>query len=299
MPGMTDPADEARQLLLANADRTVSGRLDDPAVFAAVVGVERLVVATGSTDPGVLRAALEGNLPGHPHGSDVANLVAEGERHVAAGLVRRANRQAVDAALVNPDAGAYEVTTDATLVRAAVRAAQRSLDAMPYYGIRYGERGSRFASTDSAWLISLAHLGEERATRQVAWLCRVLAGRGMPSWLMELHLEELVAEVRSVAGEEAVGALPAAAAAVTAARRRHVDDDLMVLADGWADDALAAELPVPRTGALLAAATADALSGVTHDDHVLVDWLTDPARVRPEVADTIHWVRRQVRDSAH
>ena len=63
MPGMTDPADEARQLLLANADRTVSGRLDDPAVFAAVVGVERLVVATGSTDPEVLRAALEGNLP--------------------------------------------------------------------------------------------------------------------------------------------------------------------------------------------------------------------------------------------
>lgn len=299
MPGMTDPADEARQLLLANADRTVSGRLDDPAVFAAVVGVERLVVATGSTDPEVLRAALEGNLPEHAHGSDVASLVAEGERHVAAGLVRRANRQAVDAALVNPDAGAYEVTTDATLVRAAVRAAQRSLDAMPYYGIRYGERGSRFASTDSAWLISLAHLGEERATRQVAWLCRVLAGRGMPSWLMELHLDELVAEVRSVAGEEAVGALPAAASAVTAARRRHVDDGLLVLADGWADDSLGDELPVPRTGALLAAATADALSGVTHGDHVLVDWLTDPARVRPEVADTIHWVRRQVRDSAH
>lgn len=296
---MTDAgADEARQLLLANADRTVTGPLEDPAVFAAVVGVERLVVATGSTDPEVLRAALQGRLPDHGHGSDVANLVAEGERHVAAGLVRRTNRQAVDAALVNPDAGAYEVTTDATLVRAAVRAAQRSLDAMPYYGLRYGERGSRFASTDSAWLISLAHLGEERATRQVAWLCRVLAGRGMPSWLMELHLDELVAEVRSVAGEEAVGALPAAAAAVATARRRHVDDDLLVLADGWADDSLGDELPVPRAGALLAAATADALSGVTHDDHVLVDWLTDPARVRPEVADTIHWVRRQVRDTA-
>lgn len=297
---MTDAAaDEARQLLLANADRRLTGPLEDPAVFAAVVGVERLVVATGSTDPELLRAALEGRLDGHGHGSDVAALVAEGERHVAAGLLRRGNRQGVDAALVNPDAGAYEVTTDATLVRAAVRAAQRSLDAMPYYRLRYGERGSRFASTDSAWLISLAHLGEERATRQVAWLCRVLAGRGMPSWLMELHLEELVAEVRSVAGEEAVGALPAAAAAVATLRRRHVDDDLLALADGWADDSLGDELPVPRTGALLAAATADALSGVTHDDHVLVDWLTDPARVRPEVADTVQWVRRQVRDSAH
>ena len=105
---------------------------------------------------------------------------------------------------MNPGAGSYDVTTDATLVRAAVRAAQRSLDAMPYYGVRYGERGSRFATTDSAWLISLAPLSEERANRQVAWLCRVLAGRGMPSWLMELHLVELVAEVRSVAGDDAV-----------------------------------------------------------------------------------------------
>ncbi|WP_460934675.1 hypothetical protein [Phycicoccus ginsengisoli] len=296
---MTDPSDEARQLLLAHADRTVTGRLDDPAVFAAVVGVERLVVATGSADPEVLRAVLQGRLPEHGHGSDVANLVAEGERHVAAGLVRRANRQAVDAALVNPDAGAHEVTTDATLVRAAVRAAQRSLDAMPYYGIRYGERGSRFASTDSAWLVSLAGLGEERAVRQVGWLCRVLAGRGMPSWLMELHLVELLGEVRASAGEEALGALPAAAAVVTDTRRRHVEDELLALADGWADDAVGDELPVPRAGALIAAAAADVLAGIARDDRALVDWLTDPARVRPEVADALEWVGRRVRDSAH
>jgi broad specificity phosphatase PhoE len=301
---MTDTAsDEARQLLLAHVDRAVTGRLDDPALFAAVVGVERLVVATGSTDADVLRAALEGRLgeglrADAPHGDAIASLVAEGERHVAAGLLRRANRQTVDAALVNPDAGAYEVTTDATLVRAAVRAAQRSLDAMPYYGVRYGERGSRFASTDSAWLVSLAHLGDERATRQVAWLSRVLAARGMPSWLMELHLVELVGELRQAAGDAAVGALPAAAEALTSARRRHVDDELLVQADGWAQDAVGDELPVPRAGALIAAATADVLTRTVHDDHALLDWLTDPARVRPEVAESLRWVRRQVRDSA-
>jgi hypothetical protein len=299
MPGMTDPAaDEARQLLLANTDRAVAGRLDDPALFAAVVGVERLVVATGTTDAEVLRAALEGRLQEHDHGADVAALVDEGERHVVAGLARRANRETVDAALVNPGAGSYEVTTDATLVRAAVRAAQRSLNAMPYYGIRYGERGSRFATTDSAWLISLAHLSEERANRQVAWLCRVLAGRGMPSWLMELHLVELVAEVRAAAGDDAVGALPAAASALTAARRQHVDDELLTLADGWADNAVGDELPVPRAGALLAAATADTLTGVATDDHVLLDWLTDPARVRPEVAAALRGVRRRIRATA-
>jgi hypothetical protein len=301
MPGMTDPtADEARQLLLANADRAVTGRLDDPALFAAVVGVERLVVATGTTDAQVLRAALEGRLQelGRRPEADVASLVAEGERHVVEGLARRANKQRVDAGLVNPNAGSYDVTTDATLVRAAVRAAQRSLNAMPYYGIRYGERGSRFATTDSAWLISLAHLSEEHANRQVAWLCRVLAGRGMPSWLMELHLVELVAEVRAAAGDDAVGALPAAASTLTAARRRHVDDELLTLADGWADAAVGDELPVPRAGALLAAATADTLTGVATDDHVLLDWLIDPARVRPEVAASLRGVRRRIRATA-
>ena len=73
MPGMTDPAaDEARQLLPANTDRAVTGRLDDPALFAAVVGVERLVVATGATDAEVLRAAFEGRLPQRGHGLFVA-----------------------------------------------------------------------------------------------------------------------------------------------------------------------------------------------------------------------------------
>jgi hypothetical protein len=296
---MTDPtADEARQLLLANTDRAVTGRLDDPALFAAVVGVERLVVATGSTDAEVLRAALEGRLQQGGNGADVAALVEEGERHVVEGLARRATRQRVDAGVVNPGAGSYDVTTDATLVRAAVRAAQRSIEAMPYYGVRYGERGSRFATTDSAWLVSLTHLSEDQAHRQVAWLCRVLAGRGMPSWLMELHLVELVAEVRAAAGNEAVGALPAAAAALTAARRRHVDDELLTQADRWAADAVGEELPVPRTGALIAAAVGDTLTGVATNDHVLLDWLTDPARVRPEVADALLALRQRVHDSA-
>jgi hypothetical protein len=300
MPGMTDAAraTEARQLLLAHTDRAASGSLEDPAVVAAVVGVERLVVATGSTDEQTLRDALEGRpVPGSDAGA-VATLVGEAERHVLAGLARRASGQSVDAGVINPDAGTYRMTTDATLLRAAVRAAQRSFDVMPYYRIRYGERGSRFASSDSAWLISLAPLGPDRATRQVLWLSGVLAGRGMPSWLMETHLDELVGEVRAVAGEAAVGALPAARDAVAGARRAHVDDDLLAQADAWADDLLGAALPVPRTGALLAAATADALAGVTLDDHPLVDWLTDPVRTAPEAADAVRDLRRRIREAA-
>ena len=215
-----------------------------------------------------------------------------------AGLIRRSTGQSIDAGVVNPASGGYEITTDATLLRAAVRAAQGSIDAMPYYGIRYGERGSRFATTDSAWLISLAALAESRAVHQVQWLSRVLAARGMPTWLLEMHLDALVSEVRSVADPAAVGSLPAAADALAVARRRHVDDELIRSADDWADEALRQDLPVPRTGALMAAAIADERSGVTRDDRALMDWVTDPARVETDVATRLLALRRRLLASA-
>jgi len=291
-------ADPARQVLYAHADRRVSGPLEDPAALAAVVGIERLVVATGSTDEQVLRAALEGQPVPGADPERLAALVAEATSHVSAGLIRRSSGQAVDAGVVNPASGGYEITTDATLLRAAVRAAQGSIDAMPYYGIRYGERGSRFATTDSAWLISLATLAESRAAHQVQWLSRVLAARGMPTWLLEIHLDALVSEVRSVAGPAAAGSLPAAADALAEARRRHVDDALIRSADVWADEALGPDLPVPRAGALMAAAIADERSGVTRDDRALVDWLTDAERVEKDVATRLLDVRRRLLTSA-
>jgi len=290
--------DHAHRILLDLADRKVTGPLEDPAVLAAVVGIERLVVATGSADVRVLYAALAGRRVPDADPERVAALVAEATRHVVAGLLRRSTGQAIDAGVVNPASGGYEITTDATLLRAAVRAAQGSIDAMPYYGIRYGERGSRFATTDSAWLISLAALAESRAVPQVQWLSRVLAARGMPTWLLEMHLDALVSEVRSVADPAAVGSLPAAADALAVARRRHVDDELIRSADDWADEALGQDLPVPRSGALMAAAIADERSGVTRDDRVLVDWLTDPERVETDVATRLLALRRRVLASA-
>lgn len=295
-------ADEARLLLLDHVDRSLTGPLEDPAVLAAVVGVERLVVATGSTEATVLRLALEGRLTAHDAPTAdlerVAELVVEAENHVVAGLVRRDEGLPADAAIVNADAGGHEITTDATLLRAAVRAAQRSIDAMPYYGARYGARGSRFATTDSAWLVSLAWLDEAGAVRQVQWLARVLAARGMPSWLLEIHLDELVGEVRSVAEPGTVGALPAAAAALASARRGHVDDELLEAADAWAVEAAGDALPVPRAGALMAAAVADARSGVARDDAALLDWLTDGERVPGTVATALHEVHRRIVDQA-
>ena len=297
-PDSAQTADTVNELLLGHADRATTGPLDDPAVVAAVVGVERLVVATGSTNAQVLRDALAGRPVAGADAGHLADLVAEARGHVAAGLIRRDSGQSVDAGVVNPASGGYEITTDATLLRAAVRAAQGSINAMPYYGARYGARGSRFATTDSAWLISLAGLEEDRAIHQVEWLARVLAARGMPSWLLETHLDALVAEVRAVADEDAVGSLPAAALALAAVRRRQVDDDLLRAADDWADEALGDALPVPHAGALMAAAVADQRAGVTRDDSSLVDWLTDPARAPETVATALLAVRQRILDQS-
>jgi hypothetical protein len=288
--------DEARLLLAEHADRTLTGSVEDPALLAAVVGVERLVVATGSTDAEVLRTALAG---AGDVDDAVAEVAAEAIASVASGLERRAGGEAADAGVVNPDAGRHEVVTDATLLRAGVRASQRSYDAVPYYRLRYGGRGARFASTDTAWLVSLAGQEEEQTLTHVRWLARVLANRGMPSWLLERHLGALVAELRSVAGDDAAGVLPAAAADLAATRRRHVDDDLLTRADAWAVEALGDDLPFAGAGLLLAAATADVLAGVTADDRPLVGWLTYPERLRPEAAEAVHAVRDRIRAAAH
>lgn len=291
--------DEARLLLAEHADRTLTGSVEDPALLAAVVGVERLVVATGSTDPAVLRAAL--GTPGGTSGAvddAVAEVAAEAIASVATGLERRAGGEAADAGVVNPDAGRHEVVTDATLLRAGVRASQRSYDAAPYYRLRYGGRGARFASTDTAWLVSLAGQEEEQALTHVRWLARVLANRGMPSWLLERHLGALAAELRSVAGDDAAGVLPAAAADLAATRRRHVDDDLLTRADAWAVAALGDDLPFPGTGLLLAAAVADDLAGLTRDDSPLLGWLTYPERTHPGTAQALVGVRDRIRAAA-
>jgi hypothetical protein len=288
-------ADEARRLLLEHADRTREGPLEDPADLAAVVGVERIAVAGGSDDPGAIRAAVEAR-GGHDPALD--EVVAEALAQVAVGLERRASGEAADAGVVNADAGRHEIVTDAAALRAGVRASQRSYDATPYYRLRYGGRGARFASTDTAWLISLADQGEDHAVQNVRWLGRVLANRGMPTWLLETHLHALAAELSASLSDDAAGALPAAADALAATRRRHVDDDLLARADAWAERALGEGLPFEGAGRLTAAACADDLAGVTRDDGAFFGWLVYPERVHPDEADALREVRARIRAAA-
>lgn len=285
-------AERARALLAAHAGRQVMGDLPDAATVAAVVGIERLAVALGTTDASRLRAVLEEPEP------DLETLVAQVVDRVEEGFDRDTLGKQPDSSVVNADSGHHAIATDAAALRAGVRAAMATWRAFPYYAARYGARGSRFAGSDSSWLVSLVPIPVEQAAGQVGWLARILAQRGMPSLLLERHLDELSAELERSIGPGAAGALPMAAEGLRARRRGVVGDELLEAADVWAEAELGAAVPVPGAGALLAAAHADVVTGLVTSDAPLVDWLTDPDRAPGEVADGVRRVRERVRRAA-
>ena len=82
------------------------------------------------------------------------------------------------------------------------RAGITTWEEFPYYAWRYGLRGKQYTRSDSVWLVTLCDLEEEVVIEQVHWLGRVLASRGMPQWLLAVHLKNLVYELEKVHPEK-------------------------------------------------------------------------------------------------
>ena len=224
-----------------------------------------------------------------------ADLVTEGAREAFTRLTAlfRAlhplddRRLAYAISTINPDAGYHTIPDDPREVHAALRAAERCLLALPYFDLRFGERGRRFTRSDSAWLASLVSGAEHSAgfvQRQIGWLGGVLAPRGIPRWTLELHLRLLHEELGRALPDHASGyaVLLACADDLTAGRRARVPDALVLraspalLAAGPAEGVTLTEVPW-----LIASAIADELDGVAHARRGVIDWLVDPARSTP------------------
>ncbi len=92
---------------------------------------------------------------------------------------------------LNPLAGAVPVPEDEREIEAALRAGVVSYRIFPYLDWRYRERGGKFTRSDSAWLAWLTRHPQERVDEQIVWLRSVLSNRGMPSWILEVHLRVL------------------------------------------------------------------------------------------------------------
>ncbi|MCX6875225.1 MAG: biliverdin-producing heme oxygenase [Verrucomicrobia bacterium] len=183
---------------------------------------------------------------------------------------------------INPEAGRHPVPADAREVQAALRAADLCWQRFPYFEHRYGERGRRFARSDAAWLATLVHYEPAQILQQVQWLGRVLAGRGMPTLLLQVQLELLVQELSTAipAKQSDYEKLSPAAVALHDSRRKHLaDDQLHALTAGF-DHAVGPEWSgkFPHTGALLAAGVADELAGNAGAVETLRSWMTDATR---------------------
>lgn len=181
--------------------------------------------------------------------------------------------------ILNAEAGNHAIPDDLREVQAALRAGETSLRAFPYYVERYGERGRRFTHSDSVWLVTLSDVSQPLVHQQTGWLGRVLASRGMPRWLLALHLDTL--------HDELVAALPErrddyiklhhAAERLHTQRRALLNDDALLALERRFDAQVDPEWQqrLPRTGALLGAAVADEYDGIKRAVTSLEAWFTD------------------------
>ncbi|HEY0138939.1 MAG TPA: hypothetical protein VGB85_32860 [Nannocystis sp.] len=213
------------------------------------------------------------------------------------GLVRRP-REIL--ATLNSEAGDHAVVTDPRELQAAIRAGERSWQRFPYYEQRYAERGEKFTRSDSAWLASLADYGQSTATSQIIWLGRVLASRGMPRWLLELHLGVLHDELsRALPARASIYAtLLGAADTLRALREEHIPAALFTgLTTSFAEQVGPEwDSRLPETGGLLAAAVADEKAGIALAVPSLAIWMTDASRFPPRWISAVEATIERARD---
>jgi len=195
------------------------------------------------------------------------------------------------AGALNGEAGSHPVPADVREVQAAIAAGERTWNDWRYYEARYGERGLRFTRSDSAWLVTLAREDGAQARRQIAWLGRVLATRGMPLLLLEQHLGQLYTQLADALPERAAGYEPLLRAAEDLASERTAvlpDAAAERLARQFASAAGShATISGLEAGRLLVAAVVDETRGVTQAVESLCRWLDDPARVSPSFRDAV------------
>jgi heme oxygenase len=185
-------------------------------------------------------------------------------------------------AAINPDAGSHPIPTDPAEMEAALRAAEACWLEFPYFAQRYGERGRRFARSDSAWLVTLAEYTPDAVVEQVDWLGGLLAARGMPTLTLQRHLEVLHAELISTLSGRQEHYAPLLSAAKKLAKRRTdrlPRDREHALVDAfYAETGANARTRHPDAGRLVVAAVADECNGIPAAGEALIGWYSAPDR---------------------
>lgn len=202
---------------------------------------------------------------------------------------------------INPEAGNHPMPKDEREIRAALKASDRGWGAFAYYEERYGRRGKRFSDSDTCWLATLTPLDQSSLLRQVDWLCRLLATRGMPTLMMEYTLRYLYVELSKeldTSGDR-YGKFNESADHLKEARENVIPDSAFRRLSGEFDHAVGAEMAARfhNTGQLLVAAVADETNGIEGCVKAIREWLTDADRFSTEWISAVNTTIKKARES--
>ena len=205
---------------------------------------------------------------------------------------------------INPEAGNHPIPEDEREIQAALKASDRGWAEFSYYDQRYGIRGKRFSDSDACWLATLTALDQQTLQKQIDWLGRVLATRGMPQIMLERTLRYLHEELTISVPDKASAFDKLLKAAQTLCEQRTAripEKEFQRMASEF-DARVGAELAVKykNTGELLLSSVADEKNGMAGAISAIQAWMTDPDRFPEQwisaVNETIQKAR-QVSDS--
>ncbi len=203
---------------------------------------------------------------------------------------------------INPEAGHHPIPEDGREIRAALEASRRGWAEFPYFERRYGERGRRFSDSDTCWLATLVTLNPKDLQNQIAWICRVLAARGMPSLMMEYTLRFLKEELEDALPERAerYEKLHMSADTLRQAREKRIPEKLLQTLSNQFDQQVGTEMadPYRHTGKLLVAAVVDEKNSIDGAVEALTTWLTDEKRFSNEWITAVNQTIKKARNAA-
>jgi hypothetical protein len=194
---------------------------------------------------------------------------------------------------LNSEAGAGQgMPEDPRALAVIERAGDWCERAVPYLWWRYGERGYRFILSDTAYLIAMAELPGKGFARHLRWTADLLAQRGMPRWLLEIHCRQLARILRRAMADRPEIAETFEAGAELLAQLRHAhlreadfETTAALFADalGWGPGRLWTGF-----GKLLAAAVADERGGLERAVSSVTEWACDPQRFGARWITAVH-----------
>ncbi len=183
---------------------------------------------------------------------------------------------------INPEAGNHPIPDDEREIQAALRASGRGWREFTYYELRYGQRGRRFSDSDTCWLATLTCLDQDGVNKQVGWIGRVLATRGMPQIMLERNLRFLHEELTISVPDKAPAShkLLKAAQMLCEQRTQQIPEKEFQRMVSEFDTRVGAELAgmYKNTAELLLSSVTDEKNGMEGAVSAIQAWMTDPDR---------------------